>query len=75
MSQDRLVATCEENDLNYVLDPTNFQPEITLRNAVRHMLSKGPGTENDLGVFISPVLHPSALPDYSRQDMYPLILP
>jgi tRNA(Ile)-lysidine synthase len=40
MSQDRLLATCEENKLDYVLDPTNFQPEVTLRNAVREMIHR-----------------------------------
>ncbi|KAG5654109.1 hypothetical protein H0H81_007161 [Sphagnurus paluster] len=33
---DRILATCEENKLEYVTDPTNFQPEVTLRNAIRH---------------------------------------
>ena len=36
--QDRILATCEANGLAYVNDPTNFQPEATLRNAVRQML-------------------------------------
>lgn len=31
----RILATCKENGLSYVKDPTNFQPEITLRNAIR----------------------------------------
>ena len=26
--------------MEYVNDPTNFQPEITLRNAIRQMLSE-----------------------------------
>jgi len=37
--QDRILATCEENDLEYVIDKTNFQPALTLRNAIRHKLS------------------------------------
>ncbi|KAG2364512.1 PP-loop family-domain-containing protein [Suillus spraguei] len=37
--KDRILATCEEHQLNYVNDPTNFQPEITLRNAIRQMLT------------------------------------
>jgi len=36
-----VLATCEEHGLDYVTDETNFQPEITLRNAVRHALAGG----------------------------------
>lgn len=36
--QDRILATCEEHNLDYVNDPTNFQPGVTLRNAIRQML-------------------------------------
>lgn len=32
------MATCEANGLNYVLDPTNFEPAITERNSIRHDL-------------------------------------
>ncbi|KAF9447660.1 hypothetical protein P691DRAFT_671011 [Macrolepiota fuliginosa MF-IS2] len=39
VSKDRILATCEENELNYVTDPTNFQPDITLRNALRSITS------------------------------------
>jgi tRNA(Ile)-lysidine synthase TilS/MesJ len=38
--QDRILATCEENKLEYVIDPTNFHPEVTLRNAIRHKLKQ-----------------------------------
>ncbi len=37
--KDRILATCEENELTYVTDRTNFQPEITLRNALRAIIS------------------------------------
>ncbi|EKM82493.1 hypothetical protein AGABI1DRAFT_68155 [Agaricus bisporus var. burnettii JB137-S8] len=40
VSKDRILATCEENELSYVTDSTNFQPAITLRNALRAVLSK-----------------------------------
>ncbi|KAJ7461573.1 PP-loop family-domain-containing protein [Mycena latifolia] len=40
VSKDRLLATCEENKLEYTTDKTNFQPQLTLRNAIRYMLSK-----------------------------------
>ncbi|KAH9945806.1 adenine nucleotide alpha hydrolases-like protein [Epithele typhae] len=36
--KDRLLATCEANRLDYIHDPTNFQPEVTLRNAIRGAL-------------------------------------
>ncbi|KAG6867819.1 hypothetical protein C0993_010674 [Termitomyces sp. T159_Od127] len=34
--KDRILATCEANNIEYVEDPTNSQPAITLRNAIRH---------------------------------------
>ena len=34
-----MLATCEANRLDYVNDPTNFQPALTLRNAIRETLS------------------------------------
>ncbi|TBU35620.1 adenine nucleotide alpha hydrolases-like protein [Dichomitus squalens] len=42
----RLLATCEANNLDYVNDPTNFQPGITIRNSVRHALSTDVSAEN-----------------------------
>ncbi|KAL3451937.1 PP-loop family-domain-containing protein [Aspergillus insuetus] len=36
-----LVATCVENGVSFVDDPTNFDPTLTPRNAIRSMLSKG----------------------------------
>jgi tRNA(Ile)-lysidine synthase TilS/MesJ len=38
--KERILATCEENNLEYIDDSTNFQPELTIRNAIRHLLSK-----------------------------------
>ncbi|KAF7337931.1 ATP-bind-3 domain-containing protein [Mycena venus] len=40
VSKERILATCAENNLEYVEDSTNFQPELTLRNAIRHLLNK-----------------------------------
>lgn len=37
--KDRILATCEDNKLEYITDKTNFQPHITLRNALRHALA------------------------------------
>ncbi|KIK94290.1 hypothetical protein PAXRUDRAFT_828154 [Paxillus rubicundulus Ve08.2h10] len=37
--KDRILATCEANALDYINDPTNFQPELTLRNAIRHIIN------------------------------------
>ncbi|KIK58145.1 hypothetical protein GYMLUDRAFT_202578 [Collybiopsis luxurians FD-317 M1] len=46
--KDRLLATCEENGLPYVTDTTNFQPEVTLRNAIRKWLANnGQQDESD----------------------------
>lgn len=41
VAKDRILATCEANHLEYVVDKTNFQPEVTLRNAIRHVVSNG----------------------------------
>ncbi|KAJ7137814.1 PP-loop family-domain-containing protein [Mycena epipterygia] len=41
VSKDRILVTCDENKLEYVTDITNFQPQLTLRNAIRHLLAKG----------------------------------
>ncbi|KAB8229084.1 tRNA lysidine(34) synthetase [Aspergillus alliaceus] len=35
----RLLATCHENNIPYVSDPTNFDPTLTPRNAIRSLLS------------------------------------
>ncbi|KAL0067103.1 hypothetical protein AAF712_005890 [Marasmius tenuissimus] len=46
--KDRLLATCEENRLEYVTDETNFVPHVTIRNAIRAWLrDKGSQTEGD----------------------------
>jgi tRNA(Ile)-lysidine synthase TilS/MesJ len=36
-SKDRLIATCEANNIKWFEDPTNQDETMTLRNAVRHM--------------------------------------
>lgn len=41
--QDRILATCEENNLDYLTDSTNFQPHVTLRNAIRQVLTVSDG--------------------------------
>ncbi|KAF8318959.1 hypothetical protein DL93DRAFT_2054074 [Clavulina sp. PMI_390] len=38
ISKDRILATCEENRLEFVVDATNFQPDLTIRNQIRHDL-------------------------------------
>ncbi|RDW62956.1 tRNA lysidine(34) synthetase [Aspergillus mulundensis] len=35
----RLLATCHENNVPYVSDPTNFDPTLTPRNAIRSLLA------------------------------------
>jgi tRNA(Ile)-lysidine synthase len=45
--KDRILATCEANKLEYVNDPTNFQPGFTIRNAIRHCIDNGVGKELD----------------------------
>ncbi|KAH9832976.1 uncharacterized protein C8Q71DRAFT_713662 [Rhodofomes roseus] len=36
--KDRILATCDRNALRYAIDKTNFQPSLTMRNAIRHAL-------------------------------------
>lgn len=36
-SKSQLVKTCQEHNIEYVTDMTNFDPTLTMRNAVRHM--------------------------------------
>ncbi|KAJ6531608.1 PP-loop family-domain-containing protein [Mycena vulgaris] len=48
--KDRILATCEEHNIEYVTDHTNFQPELTLRNAIRYMLSKNTFDAKSLGL-------------------------
>ncbi|EMD38198.1 hypothetical protein CERSUDRAFT_49182 [Gelatoporia subvermispora B] len=43
VSKGRILATCEANCLPYTNDPTNFQPDLTIRNAIRHLIN---GTGN-----------------------------
>ncbi|KAJ5620389.1 hypothetical protein N7510_004373 [Penicillium lagena] len=35
----KLIATCHENNVPYVSDPTNFDPTLTARNTVRSLLA------------------------------------
>lgn len=37
--KESLVATCKENNVPFVDDPTNFDPTLTVRNAIRSLLS------------------------------------
>ncbi|KAF8912022.1 PP-loop family-domain-containing protein [Gymnopilus junonius] len=47
VGKDRILATCEENKLDYVNDPTNFQPQLTIRNAIRHVIETGGTSSTD----------------------------
>jgi tRNA(Ile)-lysidine synthase TilS/MesJ len=38
--QDQILATCDAHGLEYVTDKTNFQPNLTPRNALRQELSQ-----------------------------------
>ncbi|KAJ5939186.1 hypothetical protein N7466_002320 [Penicillium verhagenii] len=38
-SKVRLLETCHQNNIPYVSDPTNFDPTLTPRNAIRSMLA------------------------------------
>ena len=57
MLKERILATCEANKLDYVNDPTNFQPDLTVRNAIRHCLESEERKKFD----------PTFTPQYSDQ--------
>lgn len=38
-SKARILATCKANSIPFVTDPTNFDPQTTVRNAVRYLLA------------------------------------
>lgn len=57
--QSRVLVTCEEHGLDYVTDETNFQPEITLRNAVRDALAAG--DTSDVSVFLTGITFPTLI--------------
>ncbi|TFK42367.1 PP-loop family-domain-containing protein [Crucibulum laeve] len=46
VSKERILATCETNKLEFVTDETNFQPALTLRNAIRHVLNPDPNKQS-----------------------------
>ncbi|KAL1668547.1 PP-loop family-domain-containing protein, partial [Schizophyllum commune] len=62
VSKDRILATCDEHKLEYVVDSTNFQPDLTLRNAIRKAVE-----ERDVGPVViqrfDPSLTKSAIED------------
>ncbi|KAI0362505.1 hypothetical protein OH77DRAFT_1416778 [Trametes cingulata] len=75
VSKDRLLATCEANKLDYVNDPTNFQPSLTLRNNIRRLLSNKEPTPvqeqqgDEAGVAIEPyVAHLRAMVPKVRHE-------
>ncbi|KAL5532822.1 hypothetical protein ACEPAF_4596 [Sanghuangporus sanghuang] len=43
--KERLVATCHKAGLDFVVDKTNFQPDIALRNRIRHHLGDASSTD------------------------------
>ncbi|KAG8694388.1 hypothetical protein FRC09_009881 [Ceratobasidium sp. 395] len=40
VSKERILATCDAHNLSYEQDVTNFMPDLTVRNAIRHALSQ-----------------------------------
>ncbi|KAF8559720.1 hypothetical protein OG21DRAFT_481341 [Imleria badia] len=58
--KDRILATCRAHHLRYINDPTNLQPHLTPRNAIRHCLRDDPP-------FSRPVPLPPTAPVTFRQ--------
>ncbi|KAI0345267.1 hypothetical protein BDW22DRAFT_1354170 [Trametopsis cervina] len=60
VSKDRILATCDAHNIEYVTDPSNFQPEATVRNYIRHSLASRSALQ---GITDSPAhVVPSELP-------------
>ncbi|KID80516.1 uncharacterized protein G6M90_00g008540 [Metarhizium brunneum] len=55
--KDRLIATCEANKIKWFEDPTNADPTLTPRNAIRHMNHS----------LLPPELRKEAILDMSRE--------
>ncbi|KAF9032141.1 hypothetical protein BDZ89DRAFT_1012717 [Hymenopellis radicata] len=74
-SKDRLLATCDHNKLEYVVDPTNFVPSYTLRNSIRDYLASNTKTV-DVGVNFMQLrfahsAHQSLLQEFVKQTNLP----
>ncbi|KAF8637396.1 hypothetical protein AX17_002891 [Amanita inopinata Kibby_2008] len=63
VSKDRILATCDENKLEYVTDKSNFQPHITIRNAIRRVLNAGRDLQDVESAFEEP------LPDTIKEQL------
>ncbi|OBZ65714.1 tRNA(Ile)-lysidine synthase [Grifola frondosa] len=59
VSKDRILATCDANNLHYVNDPTNFQPDLTVRNTIRHVLAEKLNKLNESIQFLRDMSHSS----------------
>ncbi|KAF7295576.1 ATP-bind-3 domain-containing protein [Mycena indigotica] len=49
LGKERILATCYANNLEFATDTTNFQPELTLRNAIRTLVSQNSFEPESLG--------------------------
>ncbi|KAF8205666.1 PP-loop family-domain-containing protein, partial [Mycena galopus ATCC 62051] len=54
VSKERILATCRENNVEWIEDSTNFQPGLTIRNAIRHLLSKNTLDPKSIGLELPP---------------------
>jgi tRNA(Ile)-lysidine synthase len=63
VSKDRILATCELHKIRYVLDRTNFQPDLTLRNAIRHVLASNEKKRHSAEEPVEPPALPPVLAD------------
>ncbi|CAE6396001.1 unnamed protein product [Rhizoctonia solani] len=51
--KERILATCRARNLEYEQDVTNFMPDLTVRNAVRHALSRTHDSISTNRIYIS----------------------
>lgn len=72
--KDRILATCKAHNLTFEQDITNFMPDLTIRNAIRHALSNptSSSTNQDISNAINQV-HILSGGDTSPQPNIPLM--
>ncbi|KZV96185.1 adenine nucleotide alpha hydrolases-like protein [Exidia glandulosa HHB12029] len=63
-TKDQILATCEQLNLNYIVDQTNFQPDLTPRNRIRELLRNNGNTS------VSELCTPQPAPSSAKQTEF-----
>ncbi|KAH9928218.1 PP-loop family-domain-containing protein [Fomitopsis serialis] len=72
----RILSTCDQNALKYTIDKTNFEPSLTVRNAIRHALDSSDGlhsTLSDVEMNIPKLLKGSFDSPQNRDDLREIV--